>query len=133
MLFILSLTTYLTTSMLLLIISITSTLNVEVRFLYSRIDQQTNTIILGGFESYSFYLSNNGNQYNLSKFQCLDLPSYTIDSYNSPTINQIGLLAKQSYTFIRIDKWIATLFGAIDKGFSIVGPLQRVIIEKYNN
>ena len=133
MLFMLSLTTYLTTSILLLIVSITSTLNVEVRFLYSRIDQQTNTIMLGGFELYGFYLSNNGNQYNLFEFQCLDLPSYTIDSYDSPTINQIGLLAKQSYTFIRIDKWIATLSGAIDKGFLIVGPLQRVIIGKYDD
>ena len=123
-------TTYLTASILLLVASATPTLKAEARFLRPRADWQTNTVMLGGSQSYGFYLPDDGNWHDLSEFQCLDLPAYAIGPCDSPTIDQIGLLAGQSCTFIGTDGWTATLSGAVGEGFSTVGPPQRVVMGK---
>lgn len=90
-------------------------------------DWPTNVIMLGGAQEFGMWIPHDGNWYDLSSIQCLDLPAYALGACDSPTIDNIGVAAGYGpCSFVGSNGFRITIPGVAGDGYYTVGPPQTI-------
>jgi len=90
-------------------------------------DWATNVIMVGGPQTYGMWVPDDGQYHDLSTIDCLDTPANAVGACDSPTIDQIGVVAGYGpCTFIGVDGWTDTIAGEAGEGYYTVSPPQSI-------
>ncbi|KAH0848411.1 hypothetical protein AYO21_05106 [Fonsecaea monophora] len=91
-------------------------------------DWPTNVVMVGGSQTYGFWVPTDGTWYELGNIECLGLPAYAIGDCNDVTIDQIGVVAGYGpCSFVGNNGYSSTLDGDAGDGYYTVGPPQNIM------
>lgn len=91
-------------------------------------DWPTNVLMLGGAETYGMWVPQDGQWYDVSTINCLDMPAWNYVNCAGVTIGQIGVVSGYGpCTFIGISGWSASVSGDPGSGYTTVGPPQNIV------